>query len=304
MAWRDQFMSGMADMGAGTVYDYNVSIRKFETWLESCGHNVQSAPPSALQGFVDYLATEENVKAATIHVRLSAVRQYIRWCQEHSIRTSDMRAPKLPARSQTTHPLDDGVLRLFLDTCWQMAEPYRTALMLIPLAGLRHNEVAYLRCRDVTLSPIVCLRVCSHRGERIVVPLRPTWPILANYIVKVRPKLGDTEWLFPRENGRRNITVRLVKDRLKATRRYCNEPSITTNGLRHTFIELLQQGGVPDTCIRKLLGNRDSFLGRKHTKAQLAFTPGAAELAEHVRQVVVPWAPPKKHRHQGRTATP
>lgn len=295
MAWRDQFLEDVRHgISPDTRAAYKKSVRTFEDWLESRGLNVQSAPASALQDFVDHMQ-EHDAAPSTIQWRVSAARQYVQWCYARSIRTADMRNPKMPPRSPTTAPLTGLQLKAFLDTCMEMVEPYRTALMLIPLAGMRPDEVAYVRVRDITLSPAVTLRICTHRGERIAVPLRPAWPVLAHYIAKVRPQLGDTEWLFPMGKNQRSITKRSVKRRVTAARLYCRHPAITVEALRATFIDLLQQSSVPEVHIRKLVGNRRYFLGRKHTKSQMAIDPSPDELVEKVRHVLVPWTPPKRN---------
>jgi len=138
-------------------------------------------------------------------------------------------------------------------------EPYKTMLLLLPMTGLRAQEILNLKLKDITKKGgLVCLSVLGKGARRREIPLFPeAHDILYDYFVNYRRHIANrkSNYIFIRKDGSR-AEYRPLYNRLQAIGKILKIKGITPHKLRHTFATYLRSLGVDLKVVQDLLGHQ------------------------------------------------
>jgi integrase len=228
-----------------------------------------------LEDYVRWLL-KKKMKAATIHNYLTITTKYCEWLRSTGIEVPAMAKPMLPRmKKHRMEILPEKLIPIYNRACIEYTDdPLTTALLLLPMSGLRVSEMCLLENKQVVLgppSPIAPIGTAQFQFEgkggkyRRVPILAEGIPILANYIVNVRPKLGRNRWLFPASrspNG--HITRHQVSDRLRRIKKRIGVDKLHPHLLRHTYGTILNEAKLSEFDIAEILGHGDVRVTAKY----------------------------------------
>ncbi|MCX7914916.1 MAG: tyrosine recombinase XerC [Verrucomicrobiae bacterium] len=258
-----------------TIRNYGAELGAFATWWEQqAGRAVNwgQVEPLHVRGYVVALA-ERGLQAATVQLKLSALRSFYRWLVRNrhvgQNPVADVRGPKR-ARSlpqfltvQQVATLLDMPLRMPMTDAGGPLSPQeierlrwrdKAMLELMYSAGLRVRELVGLNDEDVDeLGEMVRVRG-KGKKERLAPVGAPALAALRRYL-ELRgagPPAGALFW--NRWGGR--MTARSVQRRLKSYLIAAGlDPSLTPHKLRHSFATHLLDAGADLRSVQELLGH-------------------------------------------------
>jgi integrase/recombinase XerD len=173
---------------------------------------------------------------------------------------------------------------VYVDIARQVREPYATALLLLPLTGLRVDEMCRLKRQNLRFqAPWVLINVSGKsKAERLIPMLRSGNPILSRYLKKVRPKLGLTDWLFPGRNGR-PIAPRGMQELVRGIRVRMGLDALTPHTLRHTYATILNRNGITGFDLAAIMGHQNL------KTTSLYVHPSLEDLFGKLSDIDTPW---------------
>lgn len=267
------------DKGPQTVRTYISVMTKFSTWAEATTgtpFNPADVTPLLLQDYRSHMQTVENAKPATINKALATLKTFFGWAIDAG------HAPTNPAlkvkmkRVQQTHApkwLNDAQLnRLLYAVDGQRNEFKRSrdlALIRTMLdAGLRVEEVANLRVRDVDLEAEAVTVVNGKGGKYRVVYMTKelrkalrAW--MASRSTSTKEFHQSSEVLFVSERsgrmGTRAISYvvdgYLERAGLVDFSEGQKSGEFSCHSLRHTFCKRLVNAGWPIQDVARVAGH-------------------------------------------------
>lgn len=220
-----------------------------------------------------YLADlmEKGAARATVGRKLSALRTFFGFLQQHRFREDDpttgLHAPKLGER--LPHYLEEDEMTSLLhapDCSTLLGLRDRAILEVLYASGMRVSELVALTRADLakadTANGLAALRVVGKgRKERIVVLGEEALDALHTYLATARPalytnaKTPDDDALFLNKSGTR-LTARSIARMLhKYVMLTCAHHEISPHALRHTFATHLLNHGADLRTVQQLLGH-------------------------------------------------
>jgi integrase len=237
---------------------YDLAARKLEKFLD--GRNISQ---SLLQEWVITLV-EEGYSPSSIQTYSYGALDYLQWKHENGL-CEEMKLPKLPSLVKRLKPhITEDVLISYMTIAKEVPEPYATALLLLPLSGLRVGEMVQLKVVDVSYKKPwgYVFSVCMGSGqnvkrnkERRVPTLKSAYPILKRYLENVRRNM-DGPWLFPNvRDYNKHIEISRMQFYVREIRGRVGILDLTPHTLRHVFENILEKAGVHAFKIMQLLGH-------------------------------------------------
>lgn len=251
-----------------TVVQYRQGARSFDKYLKEQGRTVINLSRGDMEGYVRWLVSSKK-KPNTVQNYTKIAKTYVKWVGELGYEVPDMPPVMLPpVRRGKLSILPDTLIPTYNAACFKYTvEPFRTALLLLPMTGLRVSEMCELRNRDVEIkgpSPQALFGTAQLdvRGKgdkyRNVPVLSEGIIVLTNYVMKVRQSLGRNKWLFPASKSptghidRHQITKRMakIKDKIGISKLH---PHL----LRHTYGTILNEAGIDGFDLASIMGHSD-----------------------------------------------
>jgi integrase/recombinase XerD len=276
MSRLDEFRAHVKALrGAETVAAYGRAAARFERYLAGRGLDIRAAPETALQDFVVALR-QEGLTPATVRLWSIGARRYTDWLRERLPSVPKFKQPETPRDAlRAPECLSERALLHYGQIARAVPEPYATALLLLPLTGLRVAELCKLRLGDLEMNvgPAhwVVLRVDGKGAKERRVPLLETgYPILRAYLTGWRSAYGaDREqplgarWLFPAPGGQ-PVSRRTIQAWARRIRAQLGAPRLTPHTLRRTYATMMAKRGVSPFIVAQLLGHANLDTTRRH----------------------------------------
>ena len=268
----------IASRSIATANTYIAAVRKFENFLESKKILLKNAQEGLLEDFVSWLL-EQKLNPASIRVTYAAIKTYTDWCRTHEDGGCPIFArPRMPhLEEKMPFVLTTDQLVLYLSEASKIAEPSRTALLLLPYCGLRVSELCKLRAVDIITETdetgerwTVLTVVGKGRKFRHMPIAHKAKPILLSYIRNWRIKHRDSKWLFPskskgKDDKKAHLSAKTLQLHLRNIRERAKLPEeLTPHALRRTCFTYLYRSGVPIETIAKIAGHSSVDTTMKH----------------------------------------
>jgi len=273
-------MTGMANEFAeryqgrradSTVVQYRQAAANFDKYLKVHGRNIKSLISLDLDNYVRWMIAE-GYKATSVNNYLGIARMYIEWCAKAGIDVPEMAKPMLPrVKKPKIEILPEKLIPTYNAACLRyLLDPFQTALLLLPMSGLRVSEMCTLESKDIEIfSPseetpfgAAQLHVVGKGGKYRRVPLLSDGlPVLANYVVNTRKTLPRNRWLFPATKstkaGDGHITRKQISNRLNTIKKKLKISNLHPHLLRHTYGTILNESGVEGFDLAEIMGHSD-----------------------------------------------
>ena len=239
---------------------------------------LDQATEEDLRGYLTGL-NRAGLSARTVARRLSALRQFFRFCIVEGYRGDDPTGRLDGPRIGRTLPryLGEEEIRRLIDAVGAHDKPARLRLAaiveLLYAAGLRVSELAALPLASVTRGQEWML-VKGKGGKDRIVPLgEPAREAVAAYL-EVRdahlPGGRPSPWLFPSRGGSGHITRRRIGQLLDglAVSAGLDPKRVSPHVLRHAFASHLLAGGADLRSLQTMLGHADISTTEIYTHVQ------------------------------------
>ena len=255
---------------ANTCFQYEQSAFRFELFLEEQGRDITQLKASDMESFVRWGVNNRKYKPSTISNYVIIARQYCEWLRSQGLKNvPQFEMPGVPRIQKLPKEiLPDQFIPLYNRACIEYCkEPFRSALLLLPMCGLRVSELCALKTKDVELIPpseafeygAAQLSVIAGKGgkSRLVPVLSEGLPVLVNYMLNVRAELPSSKWLFPDSNKKRSNSINRhqVKYKLTTIRDKIGIAKLHPHLLRHTYGTILNEAGVEGFDLAQIMGH-------------------------------------------------
>jgi len=269
-----------------TVEAYEIATAKLTRFCASRGYALTTMPPRTLSEFAAHLSSAEGLAASSVHLYVTGASQFLKWCRQHGYPVADMVQPSLPRiREPLPVVLKEKALATYVRVAQSVVEPYRTALLLLPMSGLRIGEMCRLELSDVDITPPWIrfrIRNGKSKRDRVVPVLKEGKPLVARYLAQVRPTLPGDHWLFPNRDGR-PITTRMLQKHFRKVRGELGIHDLTPHKLRHTYLTTLNEHGITGFDLAEIAGHKNLSTTRLYVH------PSSDELSRRVEQIETHW---------------
>ena len=240
--------------------------------MRSNGYQTFEEIPPGLLGEYAAMQIREGKAATTVRVHVFAVKKYLEWVEGQGVPVAKQRTPDLPkVEVRVRDALEpEHFTAYFRQADVELEEPIRTAVMLLPCAGLRGNEMVSVKLSDIRRAVVqlqngkkiktLFLRIVGKGNKQRDVPLMAEGvQILTGYLTGWRARRGGP-WLFPKPTRKRvNLGKKHVSDRyLRAALQQMREPlgmEFTPHTMRRTYVTTMYRKGVPIKTISNAVGH-------------------------------------------------
>lgn len=253
-----------------TAGAYERGARELERYIDDQNIALESAPRGLLRGFTAHLVDTSDWAPATVRLMLHGAKRYVEFLRDEGVEIPDLSNPELPKdKSKTPFVLYDAALAAYFRVAKTRHEPVRTALTLLPLSGLRSDEVVRLVPDQIDMVEAredgrqwVVLRQVSGKGQKVrdVVLLREANVVIKSYL---RWHNNRSEWLFPGANGR-HLATRTLRKHMQQVRKELGINHLTPHSLRNTYSTILRDYGVSESEIANMLGHTKLDTTHRH----------------------------------------
>jgi integrase/recombinase XerC len=267
------------DRTVTTLDQYQRALGEFATWHRDT-HGTDPDPKTLTgedaQEWRDHLSDPDgrSLATATVNMRLSALRQLCRFC-DNDISVRSLHVERKPIEVLGERDLE-SLFRAVEGGGW-MNKRNIAMLAVMARAGLRDSEVAALDVDDVVIEEEAgWVTVRGESKEREIPLSSAAREALASYL-EVRPE-GDTQALFLSRNEKRLHAVD-VDRMLDAAGRRAEVEGVTPFVLRHTFaVRFLEKTGESGLrALRAILGHERLATTARYLPPDGAPTVGMVE---------------------------
>ncbi|HEY76683.1 MAG TPA: tyrosine-type recombinase/integrase [Thermoflexia bacterium] len=261
MEWQKTLEAYLRTLRESTANQYRLALADFHRWyVQTYGEEPAPAllTDEEAREYVAYLSGVRNLKAATVNLRLSALKGLARFCGRR-LTVRGVRKVEQPIEPLNGREL--GRLIAAVEGFWWGAEWMKrrnvAIIALLARAGLRVGEVVALDVEDVELnerSGWVLVRRGKGLKERHVPLSKEARKALGAYLEK-RPWWTEEAALFVTRTGQR-MDVRAVQRMVEAaTQRAGIAKRVTPHVLRHTFATRFLRRGGDLATLQAILGH-------------------------------------------------
>jgi integrase/recombinase XerD len=262
--------------------------RSLEAWFTFCrGFDVDplEAPRQLVERYKAAMF-DWGLKPSTVNQRLSAVSSFYKYCDDEGLLpgrdpTRGVRRPKVPSVSTSTG-LTREELNDFLAEAKRRGPMMHALMMLLAMNGLRASEPLPATVEDVgTMRGHATLMIerKGAKGSKVKVPLAPvTATVVEGWMTERASLLGQvgrgTGLLFfgfryrvgeARQLDRRDV-YRFVK--AIGAKAVPTNPSIHPHDLRHAFVTLALDAGVPLRDVQDSAGHASADTTRRYDRGR------------------------------------
>lgn len=264
-----------ATRSATTCNSYLWAVKNFENFLKESNLLLEDAGIGLLEDFVVWLSKRQ-VKPATTHLCVIAVIDYTNWCRIHEEKgCKQFVRPKLPkVEKKIPQILTQEQYVSFIREVIKLNEPSKTALLIMPLCGLRVNELCSLQKANLVKNsgkdgnPWTLFRIKGKGKKERLAPLLPDgMKILSKYFLDWRV-FRKSPWLFPgkeRNGNQEHLSPKTLQAHLRHIRKTLKlTDDLTPHLLRRTCFTNLHRKGVPLETIAWIAGHSNVNTTMQH----------------------------------------
>ena len=258
-----------------TVAQYRRVAQHFDKYLKRTGRTVDDIVMSDMQDYVRWMLKAKK-SPATIRNYVTISKIYCEWLRSTGVPVPEMARPLLPRiENGRKEVLTEDLIPVYIDACLRHTDdPIATALILLPMTGLRVSEMCLLKKSDVIIGPRssavpIGTAQFQFKGKgnkyRRVPVLSEGIPYLLSYFAEVRPTLGRNRWLFPASRSPDgHITRHQITKRLQLIRRETGVSELHPHLLRHTYGTILNEANFSMADIALIMGHADVRVTAKY----------------------------------------
>lgn len=245
-----------------TAQAYKRGAERFERFCQERDINgsLEDAPAGFLDSYVGWMC-KQDLSPSTVRLMLAGTNSYLEWRKRQGETIPHFLSPDLPKMSKKEpFALNDEQLMRYWRVCATHHDPVRTMLILLPLCGLRSEEICSIRMeKDVEVRGTwVVLHVTGKGGKRRSVPLLPQGnSVLGQYMNGWRIHYAKgNPFLFPGHGKGSHYTPRSLRRHMKDVREEMDLPEqLTPHTLRRTYLTFLDRAGLSAFAIAKIAGH-------------------------------------------------
>jgi integrase/recombinase XerD len=269
VGWDAVVEAHLSGYAGHTAAAYRRDLAHWTAWCARRGLAPLEVRRADVQRYVGELAGAE-LSPSTISRRLSALAGAYGWAVAEDVLqrspVAHVRRPYVSQDSQTLG-LDQGELERLVGAA-RAAGTLELALVLVLGGnGLRVSEACAADVRDLaSVHGRRVLHIVRKRGKQAVAPLAPATAAAVDAHVAGR-RSGP---LFITAEGVRLDRYRARRIIIRLARAAELPPGLTAHSLRHTFVTLARQAGVPLEDVQDAAGHADPRTTRRYDRARHA----------------------------------
>lgn len=278
MTWIAKVKSYLETIGKSTATQYQMALADFAEWYTSSyGEDPDPAllTDEEVREWRTHLTSVKHLKAASVNVRLSAVKGLARFYGRR-IETTGVKQVQAPIEPLSSRDL--GRLLVVADGEGWLEKRDVAMIALMARAGLRVSEVVALDVSDVELnarSGWALVRQGKGLKERQV-PLSLETRKAVKVYLDVRPAWAESKKLFVSKTGKRLVTRDVQQMIASASSQARLSVHVTPHVLRHTFATRFLQSGGDLATLQAVLGHSSLTTTARYLH------PNAAQVQEMV----------------------
>lgn len=259
-----------------TAKAYRRGAIRLERYMAAQGLSPETAHRGMLRQFTAALREDPSLSATTVHLLVSGAKRYLEFLRDEGVAVAEQSRPELPRIDRgVPFALQDKTLAAYHRVAYARREPVRTALLLLPMTGMRPDELVkvtpqqidFVRAREDGITWCIFRQVVGKRSKKRDVPLLAAAnPVLKAYL---RWHNNRSPWLFPSPRDlQKHLSKRTLRDQMQLVRKELGIEGLTPKTLRATYSTMLEQYGVSDSTISRLMGHasikttHDHYFGR------------------------------------------
>lgn len=245
-----------------TARAYKRGAERFERYCAELGlpDSLEGQSKGLIDNYVGWMM-DQGLSPSTVRLMLAGTNAYIEWRKRQGEEMPTFHSPDLPKIEQKEpYALSRDELVMYWRACAMHPDPSRTILLLLPLCGLRSDEIVSVRMdKDIEVKgEWIVFHVVGKGGRPRSVPLLPQGrTILGQYIHGWRKhnKPGNP-YLFPSGRGNDPFPTRSLRRHMHAVNKELDlKGTVTPHVLRKTYLTFLDKAGLSPFAIAKLAGH-------------------------------------------------
>lgn len=252
-----------------TADSYVAAVRLWEQFLSENRIELSSAHPGLLDDFVRWLVRRGSAPQ-TVVSRCTGVKSWLNHLRRLGYNVPQLLAPdlpKVPVKDPMVLSLDQ--LARYFERVNELHEPVRTAMTIMPLCGLRSDEVVRLSLSDFKVVEGWIVFTFAGKGGKVrsVPLLKQGNPILRQYLTGWRAQFKSkykNDSMFPGYHGGKPLATRTIRKWAEDVSRQLDLPELSPHVLRKTYTTMLDSMGVSPLMIAQLVGHFNLRTTSKH----------------------------------------
>lgn len=252
-----------------TVESYLYAVRLWEIFLAERKIELSKAHPGLLDDFVRWML-KRGLGSQTVVSRCTGVNSWLKHLKRIGYHVPELMAPDLP-KTTLKDPvvLSMDQLRSFWEVANELEEPQRTALTIMPLCGLRSEEVVKISLSQLRVNEgwIIFTFIGKGGKERVVPMLKQGNAILRQYLTGWRANHRTkyvNDWLFPGHVSGKHVCTRTIRNWVSYVSKQIDVEDLSPHVLRKTYTTMLDSMGVSPLMIAQLVGHSHLKTTSKH----------------------------------------
>lgn len=253
-----------------TADSYVHAVKLWEQFLAEKGVvDLSLAHPGLLDDFARW-CVKRGLMPQTIASRCTGVKSWLVHLRRLGHKVPDFLAPDLP-KVTTKEPkvLTFVELSGYLRRANMLHEPVRTALMMMPLSGLRSDEVVRISLSSTKVVDgwLVFTFIGKGGKQRSVPLLKQGNATMRSYLTGWRAQFKSkhpNDWMFPGHHAGKHMSTRTLRKWAETISIELGIPELSPHVLRKTYTTILDTMGVSPLVIAQLVGHSKLTTTSKH----------------------------------------